>query len=51
MALVVRWLILCQVIGSSGDESEEAVKNEKETRITTNKVEDQKDIALVGMLT
>jgi hypothetical protein len=46
VALVVRWLILCQAIERSGDEAEEPAKNEKETRMTTNKVEDQKDIAL-----
>jgi hypothetical protein len=46
VALAVRWLILCQAIESPGDESEEPAKNEKETRMTTNKVEDQKDIAL-----
>jgi len=44
VTLVVRWLILRQAIESSGDESEESVKNEKGTRMTTNKVEDQKDI-------
>ena len=46
MGLVVRWLIFRQAMERSGDESEEPAKNEKETRMTTNKVEDQKDIAL-----
>jgi hypothetical protein len=40
VALVVRRLILCPAIESSGDESEEPAKNEKETRMTTNKVGD-----------
>lgn len=44
--LLIRGLILFQAIESSGDESEEPAKSEKETRMTTNKVEDQKDIAL-----
>jgi hypothetical protein len=44
--LLIRWLILCQAVESSGDEPEEPAKNEKESRMTTNKVEDQKDIAL-----
>jgi hypothetical protein len=39
--LLIRWLILCQGIESSDDEPEESAKNEKETRMTTNKVGDQ----------
>jgi hypothetical protein len=39
-------LILCQAIESSEDEPEEPAKNEKETRMTTNKVEEEKVTAL-----
>jgi hypothetical protein len=46
VALVARWLILCQAIESLDDESEKPAKNEKEIRRTTNKVDDHKDIAL-----
>lgn len=51
MALVARWLILCQAIESSGDESEDPAKNGKETRMTTNKVGYQKYIAMSEKLT
>ena len=48
MNLVDHWLILWQVIESSGYEPEEPGKNEKETRMTTNKVEDQRTLLWDG---
>jgi hypothetical protein len=50
VALVVRWLTRFQAIENSGDESEEAAK-EKESRMTTNKVKDQKNFSLHEDLT